>query len=169
MIRKKVCLIGGFAVGKTSLVRRFVHSRFDERYQTTVGVKVDKKPLTIAGRELTLMLWDLYGEDPYQELRMSYLRGSAGFLFVADGTRATTLVKALELRERALAAVGDVPHLMLVNKHDLEEDWEVDRAALDEVPCERRLTSALTGDGVESAFDALGRALLANLDAGDDR
>ena len=91
MIRKKVCLLGSFAVGKTSLVRRFLHSEFSDRYQTTVGVKVDKKELEIDGQAITLVIWDLYGEDRWQEVRGSYLRGASGGFLVADATRLETL------------------------------------------------------------------------------
>ena len=47
MIQKKVCMLGSFAVGKTSLVRRYVESIYSDAYQTTVGVKVDKKELKV--------------------------------------------------------------------------------------------------------------------------
>jgi GTPase SAR1 family protein len=78
MIQKKVCMLGSFSVGKTSLVRRFVESMFSDAYLTTVGVKIDKKPLQVEGNDLTLMLWDIYGEDDFQKMRMSYLRGARG-------------------------------------------------------------------------------------------
>ena len=80
MIRKKICMIGAFAVGKTSLVRRFVQSIFDEKYLTTVGVKIDKKVVEVDGRQIMLMLWDLEGQDVYHSVRTSYLRGAAGYL-----------------------------------------------------------------------------------------
>ena len=80
MVQKKVCMLGSFSVGKTSLVRRFVESIFSDTYLTTVGVKIDKKALQVDGNDATLMLWDIYGEDDFQKLRMSYLRGASGFL-----------------------------------------------------------------------------------------
>ena len=80
MIQKKVCLLGGFAVGKTSLVSRFVTSIFSEKYLTTVGVKVDKKLVSVNGQDVTLMLWDIYGEDEFQTVQPSYLRGASGYL-----------------------------------------------------------------------------------------
>ena len=101
MIQRKVCMIGAFAVGKTSLVRRYVHSLFSEQYMTTVGVKIDRKLVDQAGQPCALLLWDLYGEDEFQRVQLSYLRGSSGLLIVADGTRQRTLDKALELRDKA--------------------------------------------------------------------
>lgn len=156
-------MLGAFAVGKTSLIKRFVHSTFSERYQTTIGVKIDKKQVRVDGDELTLILWDLHGEDEFQSIRSSYLRGSAGFLIVVDGTRPETLELATGLQALALEAVGEVPVAVLLNKADLKESWELPDAALAEL---RRQglplfeTSAKTGAGVEEAFEELARRLL---------
>jgi len=94
MIQKKVCMIGTSGVGKTSLVVKFVHSIFSEKYLTTVGVKIDKKTVAVDGNEIMLMIWDLAGDDDYQRLQTSYLRGTSGYLLVADGTRLITLDRA---------------------------------------------------------------------------
>ena len=99
MIQKKICMLGSFAVGKTSLVRRFVHSMFTDKYLTTVGVKIDNKKLVYGDKEVSLLLWDLYGEDEFQRVQTSYLRGSSGLLLVADGTRPETVDKAIELNQ----------------------------------------------------------------------
>ena len=88
MIQKKVCLLGGTGVGKTSLVAQFVHSIFSDKYLTTVGVKIDKKSVDVDGTDVELVIWDVYGHDDFQKLRVSYLRGTSGYLLVADGTRA---------------------------------------------------------------------------------
>ena len=98
VIQKKICMLGAYAVGKTSLVARFVRSIFSEKYHSTVGVKIDKKTVTIGEQETTLILWDLAGEADFYHVRMSYLRGSAGYLLVADGLRRTSLEKAIELQ-----------------------------------------------------------------------
>ena len=78
MIQKKVCVLGSFGVGKTSLVRRYVQSIFSDTYLTTVGVKVDKKTLTVDSGEVTLVLWDIAGEDDINAIRMTYVRGAGG-------------------------------------------------------------------------------------------
>jgi GTPase SAR1 family protein len=90
-LQKKVCMLGGFSVGKTSLVKRYVDSVFSETYLTTVGVKIDKKTVDLSDRIVNLILWDLAGEDDIASLRMSYLRGTAGYVLVADGTRPSTI------------------------------------------------------------------------------
>jgi GTPase SAR1 family protein len=66
-------MLGAYAVGKTSLVARFVRGIFSDKYLTTVGVKIDKKTIEIANREMSLILWDLAGEDEFYQVRRSYL------------------------------------------------------------------------------------------------
>ena len=162
MRQKKVCLLGGFAVGKTSLVSRYVSSIFSDSYLTTVGVKIDKKALTLDSGPMNLMLWDIYGEDEFQTVRDSYLRGASGYLLVADGTRYATLETVVTLQQRAEAVVGRVPFLLLMNKSDLDREWQVDERALVKL-AERGWpvvkTSAKTGAGVEDAFVKLARAM----------
>lgn len=157
-------MVGSFAVGKTSLVARFVKGIFSERYLTTVGVKIDQKDLEVDGRQLRLLLWDLHGEDEFQRIRPTYLRGSAGALLVADGTRLDTLDVALRLAEEVRGAAGDVPMLLLLNKADLSEEWQVSADQEEELTHAgwRVLrTSAKTGAGVEEGFHELSRLLLA--------
>ena len=93
-ISKKVCLLGDFAVGKTSLVRRFVLNIFEDRYLSTIGVKVSRKTVVTPGPgdliELTLMLWDLAGSEEFDQVRASYLRGASGAVLVCDLTRPET-------------------------------------------------------------------------------
>lgn len=164
MIQKKVCMIGTSSVGKTSLVARYVHSIFTDKYLTTVGVKIDKKALSIDGREVSLVIWDLAGDDDFQRLNMSYLRGTSGYLFVADGTRSITLDQLIDLRTRIEGAAGAAPFVLALNKADLAGHWEVDDArvaALAAGGWEVLRTSAKDGRGVETAFETLSRRMLA--------
>ena len=164
MLNKKICLLGSLAVGKTSLIRRFVSSIFSDDYLSTVGVKISKKVLVMDGQEINLLLWDLEGQDEYDEVSVSYLKGAAGLLFVIDGTRGPTLVQALEIRESGLKVAGpDTPHLFLVNKSDLREEWQVGEAvlgALRDKGYEVLEVSAKTGENVEKAFELLTRLML---------
>ena len=125
MLHKKICMLGSFAVGKTSLILRFVESIFSDRYLTTVGVKIDKKIVSVDGQDVTLILWDLYGEDEFQKMRMSYLRGASGYLLVADGTRSASLDKALSIQQEAEKIFGATPFVVALNKCDLTEQWEI--------------------------------------------
>ena len=155
MIQKKICMLGATGVGKTSLVSRFVLSVFSETYLTTIGVKVDKKLVSVDGIDLTMMLWDIYGQDEFQTVRTSYLRGAAGYLLVADGTRPRTLDTARELQKTSAGVIGQVPFILVLNKADLADDWHIDDRALWKMAEEGWpvvKTSAKTGAGVEEAF-----------------
>ena len=157
-VQKKICMLGGFSVGKTSLVKRYVESVFSEAYLTTVGVKIDKKTVALGERPVNLILWDLAGEDDLASLRLSYLRGAAGYVLVADGTRPATIEMALAIRKRVEAEYGALPFALLINKHDLQDQWTVSDQDLEDLRRDGwwvRPSSARTGEGVEEAFTAL--------------
>lgn len=161
MISKKICMLGGYAVGKTSLVARTVRGIFSDKYLSTVGVKIDRKTLEVDGTPTLLMLWDLAGDDPFQNLRTSYLRGASGYLLVVDGTRPDTVETALRMRDLVHDTVGPLPHLLLLNKADLVEEWALEEAMLAPFAGTPMLsTSAKTGDRVGAAFEQLTRAML---------
>jgi hypothetical protein len=163
MIQKKVCMLGATGVGKTSLVSRFVLSLFSDTYLTTIGVKVDKKAVSVDGRDVTLMLWDIYGQDEFQTVRESYLRGASGYLLVADGTRQRTLDTTRELQTTAEGVLGRVPFVLVLNKADLADDWRVDDKALWRMAEDGWTvirTSAKSGVGVEDAFLKLARKMV---------
>jgi small GTP-binding protein len=156
-------MVGAFATGKTSLVARFVHSIFSEKYHTTVGVKIDKKSLTIQDTNLNLILWDIYGEDEFQKLQLSYLRGSSGYLLIVDGTRNHTLEIALNLQSRVEEMMGKIPFILVLNKWDMKHEWEIDNLEIESI-VERGLTviktSAKNGLGVDEVFQTLAKKIL---------
>ena len=172
---RKICLLGDFAVGKTSLVSRYVHNVFSDRYLTTVGVKIDTRiielsqtsgkpiaPLTgaelSATRSIKLVLWDLAGAANLSAPARAYIQGAHGFLVVCDGTRHATLNTALALLNSAREQIGTRPAVLLVNKQDLYESWEVDQDSLDSARSRVAnvlATSAKTGANVDRAFRLL--------------
>ncbi len=164
MESRKICILGDFAVGKTSLVQRFVNNQFSDRYLTTLGVKVDTKQVALEdGRALKLAIWDVAGTDAPTQLFLRYARGAAGYLLVADRTRPETLDACVRLRDAVAGAVRPLPYVFLGNKSDL-----VDQCRLQLVSAQSRLpdaldwleTSALTGEGVELAFRRLAAGML---------
>ncbi|HTB20411.1 MAG TPA: Rab family GTPase [Bryobacteraceae bacterium] len=160
MLKKKICMVGQFGVGKTSLVRRFVDSIFDERYLSTIGVKIDRKDVTVGSATVTLMLWDLAGEDDLAQLKVSHLRGASGYILVADGCRATSFDKAVELQQRIADQLGPLPFVLVLNKSDLRDRWEVRAAAIAEQGWPTFETSAKAGSGVNEMFLALAGKLM---------
>jgi small GTP-binding protein len=155
MIQKKICMVGAFGVGKTSLVSRFVKDHYDDKYMTTVGAKIEKKRVTVDGEDVTLVLWDLAGKDSVNDIRPDLLRGSSGYIVVVDGTRAETLKTAFDLHEMATKATAAVPFTLVVNKSDLRDRWEIADADLDQARSKQFpvvISSAKTGEGVEALF-----------------
>ena len=151
-------MIGGFAVGKTSLTQRFVSGIFSDKYLTTVGVKIDKRNLTVNGRDTLLMVWDLAGSDEFASVTKTYLRGANGFVYVVDGTRKETLTAALTEYSDISSSAPDVPFVFLFNKCDLTEEWEVndnDLQSLKEQGITFFFTSAKAGNKVSDAFEHL--------------
>ncbi len=159
-LTKKICIIGDFAVGKTSSVARSVNDVFSDKYLTTVGVKIDTKEMTAgaAATPVKLIIWDIAGTDRFSAVEFSYLRGSSGFILVVDGTRAHTLDVVKRLRAESQERYGELPCVTLINKSDLEDEWEISDetiAALENDGFCPFVTSAKTGANVELAFERL--------------
>ena len=163
MTQVKICMLGAYSVGKTSLVARYVRGIFSEQYLVTLGVKIDSKEVDVAGQPVKIVLWDMGGEDEFSKVSASYLRGAAGYLLAADGTRRSTMDHAVVLQVRVTEACGSIPFVALINKSDLESDWEVSETDLDKVRASKWeifKTSAKDGEGVEAAFTRLAERVL---------
>lgn len=163
-IQKKICLLGDFAVGKTSLVRRFVEDIFEDTYLSTIGAKVSRKVLTVDDTSLTLLIWDLAGGEKFTRVMDTYYRGAAGAILVCDLTRAETLPSLNNYARNLWQISPRVPLVIAGNKADLEEQRDVavtelaSRAA--QINAFWLTTSAKTGENVDALFHALGRHLL---------
>src|SRR4051794_11247154 len=116
MEQRKICMVGAFAVGKSSLVHRFCKGVFSDRYLTTVGVKIDTAVVETTGGAVSLILWDLAGEDAFHSVQLSYLSAAHGLVYVVDITRPGTVEVALGLRRRIEETMGKVPSVILFNK-----------------------------------------------------
>ncbi|MCB0099911.1 MAG: GTP-binding protein [Caldilineaceae bacterium] len=170
-ISKKVCLLGPFAVGKTSLVRRFIYNRFEDRYVSTIGVKVSRKIVMTPHNneiiELSIMLWDIAGADEVDELRRSYLNGVAGAILVCDLTRRETIDKMTAYAKAIHAITPQAPLVLAANKLDLMPERAISDQMLQNVAQQLgssvHLVSAKTGDHVEALFKELASLLVQNV------
>lgn len=166
-LTSKVCIVGDFAVGKTSVVERFVNNQFSEKYLSTVGVKIDTKEFehpTIGIRH-KLIIWDVAGSDRFGHREFAYLRGASGYVYVADGTRPSTLDAVQQIQSQIVEKYGAAPSVFLVNKHDLVADWNVADERLEELGEDGDSvfkTSAKTGDAVEKALFKLAELIVAD-------
>jgi len=160
--RKKVCILGAAATGKTSLVAASSGVALSGGYESTLGVRITKAVVTIGERLRELVLWDIKGESEFYRIPPVYLAGSDGYVLVADGTRRASVEHAMELRARVRAIAGDLPHMLLITKKDLFDAWEVDEALLSSLRARGEVAypcSARGGIGVQNAMESLARAM----------
>ncbi|MDZ7290153.1 MAG: GTP-binding protein [candidate division KSB1 bacterium] len=165
---KKICLLGMFAVGKTSLVRRFVENVFDEKYLSTIGVKVSRKQIAISGHKththVDLLLWDIASQDYLQQTALNYFRGAHGALVVHDLTRPESAQRLALYCERFLQVAPGAKLVFAGNKSDLVKVENFNLAQFQEqmgaLAGPHLLTSAKTGENVEKVFQLLAEAII---------
>lgn len=168
--QRKVCLLGDGAVGKTSLIRKYVLDKFDDKYLPTIGTKVSRKEVVIPFQkkevvvDLTMIIWDIVGQKAYQKLRRMYYQGANGALVVCDVTRRETLESMKEWTKSLFQVTNHVPILFLANKSDLIHKAEFKPEDLEEVASEHKspffFTSAKSGANVNRAFHRLGELMI---------
>jgi len=161
-ISKKIVLLGHFGVGKSSLIRRFVENTFSEDYKVTIGVHIFKKNVAIPEKntDISLIIWDLEGNDDINNTRMSYLLGTNAFIYVYDVTRPATyqnLESELNFlnekqKNTPITVVGNKGDL--VTKTYLKQNSDVFGRLTD------IYTSAKTGDKVDTLFSKLAESLI---------
>jgi small GTP-binding protein len=162
MIQKKICLLGATGVGKTSLVKQYVEGIFSEKYLTSIGVKIDKKEVSLESETLQLMLWDIEGIDRYCGFQAKYLRGASAYILVVDQTRSQSLTEGEEI-QALIKQVVDIPGILAINKSDLPETWHWSENEIDQIKTNFALscyTSAKTGEGVDHLFSSLAALLV---------
>jgi len=166
-IKRKLVLLGDAAVGKTSLVRRFVYNQFSDEYVETIGTRVSKKNMNIDVEgevfNISLVIWDVLGQQDYTKVQQAAFRGADGALFVCDLTRKKTLESILYYWIPTLQTVVGVPGVLLANKRDLG-NWEITEREIKEFSkitgLPYFLTSAKTGENVDIAFAEISKLML---------
>ena len=164
LIQKKICLLGEFAVGKTSLVRRYVEGTFDDTYLSTIGVKISRKLLTRQDDQLNLIIWDLAGGENFSGYDKNYLRGASGAVLVCDLTRPETMDILYEYARRMNEINPEARMVVAANKSDLITEYRLNLADLDAL-CQTThsqflFTSAKTGENAEAIMSLLADKLI---------
>jgi small GTP-binding protein len=162
---RKICMVGDFGVGKTSLIRRFVEGQFSDQYLSTVGVKISRKIVSVkdlkdhSSFDVKLLIWDLEGQTKFKGITTTYLQGASGFLVVGDVQRDETLQHLLNHVNLCLSVNPQGIVAVAINKTDLIKPTEVEQLLgkieqkLEEKPIIKLYpTSAKTGDHVEEIF-----------------
>ncbi|MEK6987446.1 MAG: Rab family GTPase [Candidatus Thermoplasmatota archaeon] len=169
-MKVKICLVGEGAVGKTCLIRRFIHDQFDDRYISTLGAKVSKKEIVVDGTDgsiaIDMTIWDIMGEKGFRELlKEAYFHGAQGVLAVCDITRKESLDDLDEWVAAVVKVTGRVPVEFLANKADLKDQQVVKESDIAKAAGSHGapflFTSAKTGENVEQAFAELAKMITA--------
>lgn len=166
-IMKKICLVGDPAVGKTSLIRRYVYDTFDDKYLYTIGAKITKKVMNIKYQthdvNLTLMIWDIEGQKGIGKVHSTYYNGAEAAIIVCDVIMKETLENIPNWRNSVFKVTGEIPLLFLANKTDLPnkafDEKEMKKVA-SEFNAPYLFTSAKTGKNVENAFITISKLLI---------
>src|SRR5438128_7589241 len=171
-IKTKVCLVGEAAVGKTSLIRRFVQDEFDDRYITTLGAKVSKREMAFETPDRTkihmdMTVWDIMGEKGFRDLlKEAFFHGAKGVVAVCDLTRYSTLKELDDWVQSVFNVVGEIPVVYAVNKIDLKDEVMILYGVKEIQQAVRAFeapyfyASAKTGENVEVLFRRLGTMVL---------
>ncbi len=168
-VSKKICLLGDPAVGKTSLIHRYVYDVFEDKYLSTIGAKITKKtniveiPEANVNVELTLIIWDITGQKMFHSVHYSYYKGVEAVLAVADITRSETFDNITSWLSEVFKVAQSVPVLILANKYDLKEQAEISDKEIAEkmaaMGASYLFTSAKSGENVEKAFRSISKFL----------
>jgi small GTP-binding protein len=153
MQKKKICMVGDFSVGKTSLTQKFVNNVFSDKYLTTIGVKID----TAEVDDTKLIVWDVAGRDSLSPINASYLVGAAGVVLVCDGTRENTVTDLMGIWQTVKNRIGEVPVVVALNKSDIAE-WSISEEVLGKFSAngwDSFATSAKDGKNVDILFKTL--------------
>ncbi len=163
MLKTKVLLTGNFGVGKTSLFQQFILTKFDERYLTTIGVKVDKKQVQLQEDLIEIFLWDVAGEVAQDKVPNSYFMGAHGIIYVFDLTRPLTH-QNIESDINYLKKIAPKASIKVVgNKKDLVDTERIEQIVERLTVPYDMVMSAKTGENVEVLFTNLATEIFENL------
>jgi small GTP-binding protein len=157
---RKIILSGNTGVGKTSLVSRYVHERFLDKYPSSIGVRIDRKELEIKDTIIDMIIWDLSSKSSQAEVPQSYLLRTSGVIYVVDISELSTLDNIDTDMKFFCAKLPDIPILIVANKSDKVNQAEI-TSIIDSMPVKPDfISSARDSVNVTEIFQRLGELML---------
>jgi small GTP-binding protein len=165
----KLVFLGEGAVGKTSLVGRYVYDSFEGDYLATIGTDIHVKTIELLAQSkqdedtlVKLVVWDIAGQDDFAQLRKAYYQNASGAFFVYDCTRPDTIARIDEWIDALFGVTGRIPLVMIENKVDL--DNQMAKGEAEKIAKKHDIvlirTSAKEDTNVEEAFHQMTREIL---------
>ncbi len=154
----KIIFCGDFAVGKTSLIRRFVENRFEKDYISTLGVQLSKKTVALTQKtKMNFIIWDIGGQRQFNLNRVQFYNGANAAFIVVDRTRPDNLISVEQWYNDLKKAISrTIPIIIVANKSDLVDEIVINEDEIKKVAKQFEfhyiLTSAATGENVNDAF-----------------
>lgn len=160
----KIVVLGDQATGKTSLITRYLHDTFDDKYQATIGMDFQSKTVYLEDRTLRLQLWDTAGQERFRSLIPSYIRDAAAAVVVYDITKRASFAATSKWVEEVRNERGEDAVVALVgNKTDLSDRREVPTEEAEKAASDGKMlyleTSAKAGHNVAALFQQIAEAL----------
>lgn len=125
MLKKKIIILGSFAVGKTSLLNRYVLNQFSEDYRPTIGVNIKSKSETFDGKAVELVIWDIADVVTHNNIPTSYLKGTHAAILVFDVTRPETYKRIHADYDGLKKYLENIKIVVVGNKMDLVDENEL--------------------------------------------
>ena len=156
----KILILGDSFVGKTNILKRFIHNEFDSTTKETVGVEFDSKNYNFGEKTIKAQIWDTAGQERYRSVTKAYYKGAKGALLVYDISRRITFENIdnwlIDLRTNG---DKDILIILIGNKSDLNSKREVSKDEAETKAEQYNIafleTSAKNGDNIDKAFSEL--------------
>lgn len=160
----KLCLLGDTAVGKSSLVLRFVNDRFEPHTTATIGASFMSKNFKVGDKSYKYQIWDTAGQEKYKALAPMYYRGAAAAIVVYDITMESSFLSVKRwVKELRQMGSQDIVIAIAGNKKDLVDQREISpetgQAFADEIGAVFAECSALTAENVNEIFEKISEQL----------
>ena len=122
----KYIIIGDSAVGKSNILLRYIHDKFNEEFQSTIGVEFGAKNLKIEDKIYRIQIWDTAGQENFRSITRAYYKNSVCAFVVYDITNKNSFQNIKSWIEDCKKQSPKTVLLILVgNKVDLEDKRQV--------------------------------------------